>query len=82
MEYDTYYYIKHPPYLTYEDMLRDENYWDDSIKDKHHQQHSLVKEEDDDQEQQSLVKIKVEPIMKEEALNEEDQPLSSGRLRR
>ena len=79
MEYETYYYMTHPPYLTYEDMLRDEDYWDESIKEKYNQQHWLVKEEDDTQEQQQLVKIKVEPIIKEETLNEEDQPTSSGR---
>ena len=80
MEYDTYYYMTHPPYCTYEEMLRDENYWDDSLKDKQQQRHLLVKEEDHYQEQKSIVKrIKVEPIIKEEKMNEEDQPTSSGR---
>ena len=45
MEYDTYYFMKHPPYLTYEDMLRDTDYWDDSIKEIYTQQYSVKKEE-------------------------------------
>ena len=57
--------MTHPPYLIYEDMLRDEECWDESIKEKYNQQ-SLVS-----------VKVKVEPIMKEEALDEDDQLTSS-----
>ena len=45
MEY-TYYYMTHPPYLTYEDMLRDAECWDDSIKEKYNQQPAWVKEEE------------------------------------
>ena len=80
MEYDTYYFMKHPPYLTYEHMLRDAECWDDSIKQKYNQQPSLVKEED---EQQSIVKMELEPITKEGVqpiVNEEDQPSSSGQF--
>ena len=58
-------------------VLGDDKNLDDSTKEN--QQHSLVKEEDDDDNHQPLVKIKVEPIMKEEKFNEEDQPTSSGR---
>ena len=38
MEYDMYYYMAHPPYSTYECMLRDAECWDDSIKEKYSQQ--------------------------------------------
>ena len=47
MEYDTYYYMTHPPDLTYEDMLRDEECWDDTIKEKNNKQPFLMKEEDE-----------------------------------
>ena len=76
MEYDTYYYMAHPPYLTYEDMLRDEECWDASIKEKYNQQPAWVKEEEG---QQSTKKIEIEPIIKEEVLSEDDQSSSSGR---
>ena len=48
MEYDTYYYLTHPPYLTYEDMLRDAERWDDSIKERYNQQPSSIKEEEEE----------------------------------
>ena len=53
MEYDTYYFMTHPPYMTYADMLRDAVCWDDSIKEKYGQQLSAVKDED---EQQRIIK--------------------------
>ena len=37
MEYDTYYYMTHPPYSTYEDMLRDAECWEDTIKENYNQ---------------------------------------------
>ena len=55
--------MAHPPYLTYEDMLRDAECWGDSIKEKYNQQQSLVKEEE---EQQRKIKEEHEPITKEE----------------
>ena len=72
MEYDTFYFMHHPPYLTYEYMLRDEECWDDSIKQKYNQQpFSIVKEE-----QQLMIKDEEnEPLVKEEA-----QPSFSGRF--
>ena len=46
MEYDTYYYMHHPP--TYvKSMLQDEDCSDHSIKEKYNQQLALVKEEND-----------------------------------
>ena len=41
MLYDT------APYMTYKDMLRDEECWDDSIKEKYNQQQSSVKDADE-----------------------------------
>ena len=71
MEYDTYYFMQHPPYLTYEDMLRDEEYWDDSIKEKYSPQSTSVKEEDEAQK----------PIVKQESIvKEHQQPSSIGRF--
>ena len=49
MEYDTYYYMHHPPYMTHEDMLRDAECWGDTIKEKYNQQPALVKEEYEEQ---------------------------------
>ena len=76
MEYDTYYYMTHPPYPTYEDMLRDAECWDDSIKEKYNQKPALVKEED---EEQRIIKEDHKPITKEEyePMVNEDQPTSS-----
>ena len=77
MEYDTYYYVTHPPYLTYKDMLRDADCWSDSIKEKYNQQPSSVNNERVNK-QQRMIKEEYEPIKKEE--NEpivgEDQPTS------
>ena len=76
MEYDTYYYMAHPPYMTYEYMLWDADCWDDSIKDKYNQQSASVKEEE---EQQRMIKEKYEPITKEEdePIVNVDQPTSN-----
>ena len=77
MEYDIYYYLTHPTYSTYENMLRDENYWDNSIKEKYNQQQSSVKEEKNGH--QRTIKEENELITKEEyepKVNE-DQPTSS-----
>ena len=45
---DTYYYMTHATYLTYEYHLRDPDFWHESIKNKYNQQQqpTLVKEED------------------------------------
>ena len=77
MEYDTYYYMYHPPYSTYECMLRDAECWDDSIKKKYNQQLALVKEE----EQQRKIEEEYEPITIEEykPMVSEVQPTSSER---
>ena len=53
--------MTHPPYSTYENMLRDAECWDDAIKEKNNQQQSLVNEEE-----QRMIKEEYEPITKEE----------------
>ena len=73
MEYETYCYMHHPPYLTYECLLRDKKYWDDSIKQEYKQQPSSVKEEDNEQQ---VIIVKEEY---DKAMDEENQPSSSGR---
>ena len=76
MEYDTYYYMAHPPYLTYEGMLWDAECWDDSIKEKYGQKPASVKEEE---EEQGIIKEEYEPITKKEyePIVNEVQPTSS-----
>ena len=82
MEYDTYYYMTHPPYSTNEDMLRDAECWDDSIKEKYNQQPASVKEEDD--EHKPIIKEEYEAITKEESepMVNEDKPTSSFVIQR
>ena len=69
--------IRHLLYSTYEDMLRDAECWDCSIKEKHNQQSSLVKEEDE--AQQPVVKVRVKPIIKDEYKPIMNKESSSGR---
>ena len=46
-EEDTYYYMTHATYLTYEYQLRDPDFWHESIKNKYNQQQpTIVKEEE------------------------------------
>ena len=60
MECGTYCFMTHPSYLTYKDMLQDEEYWDDSLKQKYNQQQSSVKDAD---EQKIIVKEEYKQII-------------------
>ena len=44
---DTYYYMTHATYLTYEYQLRDPDFWHESIKNKYNQQQPIIVKEEE-----------------------------------
>ena len=61
---DTYYYMTHATYLTYEYQLRDPDFWHESLKNKNNQQQStIVKVEDlSTLSQQQPIEVKEEEL--------------------